>query len=182
MRLADGTDTVVVEPRSSHAAGVAWFALRTAPRHEKRVHERLTGRGIESFLPLWERWSRWKDRRVKIRVPLFPGYCFARVAAGDRSSVVKTPGVVEIVGTPRGPEPVDEREIADLMALVASGLEYDPHPGLAAGTEVEVVRGPLAGVRGVLVRKEARSRLIICVDVIRQGAAVEIDALDVAPA
>jgi len=46
---------------------------------------------------------------------------------------------------------------------------------------VEVVRGPLTGVRGMLVRKEARCRLVISVNVIRQGAAVEIDASDVAP-
>jgi hypothetical protein len=37
------------------------------------------------------------------------------------------------------------------------------------------------GVRGVLVRKEARWRLVIAVNVIRQGAAVEIDAADVVP-
>jgi hypothetical protein len=36
-------------------------------------------------------------------------------------------------------------------------------------------------VRGVLVRKEPRCRLVILVNVIRQGAAVEIDAADVAP-
>jgi transcription antitermination factor NusG len=48
--------------------------------------------------------------------------------------------------------------------------------------EVEVIRGPLTGVRGVMVRKESRGRLVILVDVIRRGASVEIDANDVSPA
>ncbi|MBI3635153.1 MAG: UpxY family transcription antiterminator [Candidatus Rokubacteria bacterium] len=159
----------------------AWFAIRTAPRHEKRVHERLMGRSVDTFLPLWERWSRWKDRRTRIAVPLFPGYCFARFAAAERVGILKTAGVVGIVGTAGVPEAVDEREIRDLKMLVESHLEYDPHPGLQEGSAVEVTRGPLTGVRGVLVRKEPRCRLVILVNVIRQGAAVEIDAADVAP-
>jgi len=161
------------------APALAWFALRTSARHEKQVHTRLAGRGIDAFLPLSERWSRWKDRRMKIHVPLFPGYCFARFGPQERAAVVKTVGVVNIVGSSRGPEPIPEIEIESLKTLVDSRLEYDPHPGLAPGMAVEVVRGPLAGVRGVLVRKETRCRLVICVNLIRQGAAVAIDAADV---
>ena len=163
------------------APTAAWFALRTSPRHEKLVHARLLGRGIEAFLPLWGRWSQWKDRRMKIAVPLFPGYCFARFALADRAPVIKTAGVVDIVKTGGTPEPVTDREIESLQKLVRSRLEYDPHPGLREGTAVEVVRGPLLGVRGILIRREARCRLVISVNVIRQGAAVEIDAVDVAP-
>jgi len=54
------------------SCGQVWFALRTAPRHEKKVHERLTNQGGESFLPLCERLSRWKDRRMRITAPLSP--------------------------------------------------------------------------------------------------------------
>jgi len=170
---------VVLDP---WRAATAWFALRTLPRHEKLVHERLAGRGVESFLPLWERWSRWQDRRKMVAVPLFPGYCFARFSLVDKGRVVKAGGVIEIVGSAGVPEPVDEREIGSLQTLVRSRLEYDPQPALVDGMEVEVIRGPLTGVRGVVVRKESRCRLVILVDVIRQGASVEIDANDVSPA
>jgi hypothetical protein len=44
---------------------------------------------------------------------------------------------------------------------------------------VEVRRGPLEGIRGILVRKDKRHRLVISVHLIRQAAAVEIDAADV---
>jgi transcription antitermination factor NusG len=46
--------------------------------------------------------------------------------------------------------------------------------------KVEVVRGPLQGVYGILLRKEKRHRLVIGVRVIQQAAAVEIDVNDVA--
>jgi hypothetical protein len=42
-----------------------------------------------------------------------------------------------------------------------------------------VVRGPLTGVRGRLLRKDRSARLVISVTLIRQGVAVEIDAVDV---
>ena len=181
MSTSEVTGTVVESGTVAGDRMLAWFALRTSSRHEKQVHARLAGRGIEAFLPLWERWSKWKDRRMKIHVPLFSGYCFARFAAEERSAVVKTVGVVNIVGTARGPEPIPEVEIESLKTLVSSRLEYDPHPSLEPGMAVEVARGPLTGVRGVLVRKETRCRLVICVNLIRQGAAVEIEASDVVP-
>jgi transcription antitermination factor NusG len=159
---------------------VRWFALRTTPRHEKRVHERLLGRGVESFLPVWERWSRWKDRRKLVQLPLFSGYCFAHFAIQDRLDVITTVGVLGIVGSNRGPEPVEDEEIESLRRLIRSSLRFDPCPSIKVGMRVEVVRGPLMGVRGVLVRKDSKDRLVISVDLIRQGAAVTIDASDVA--
>src|SRR5262249_41578117 len=56
-------------PVEGRPAGTAahWYAVRTRSRHEKRVHAALVERGIDSFLPLWERWSRWKDRKKKIQ-------------------------------------------------------------------------------------------------------------------
>ena len=47
---------------------------------------------------------------------------------------------------------------------------------------VEVVHGPLSGVIGRLVRKDAqRARLVLSVDLIGQGVSVEVDAADVKP-
>ena len=45
---------------------------------------------------------------------------------------------------------------------------------------VEVVHGPLRGVIGRLMRKDAqRARLVLSVDLIGQGVSVEVDAADV---
>ena len=160
-----------------------WYALRTRSRHEKRVRDQLEGRPeVEVFLPLWERWSRWKDRKKKVQFPLFPGYCFARFRYGDRLQVLKTFGVVDLVGMKGQPaEPVPDAEIDAVRSLVESTLRYDPYPYLREGMEVEVVRGPLMGVRGRLVRKERATRLVLSVSLIRQSVAVEIDAADVTP-
>ena len=161
--------------------GACWYALRTRSRHEKRVEEQLSARGIEPFLPLIQRWRQWKDRRKQVAFPLFPGYCFARFPLADRVDVLKAHGVVQIIGNREGPVPVPEGEIEAVRRLVTSTLPYDPHPYLHEGMPVEVIRGPLAGVRGVLLRKGARARLVISVSLIQQAASVELDATDIAP-
>lgn len=160
----------------------AWYALRTRSRHEKRVEEQLRARGIEPFLPQVERWRQWKDRRKLVAFPLFPGYCFARFALADRVAVLSNSGVAQIVGNPAGPVAVSEGEIEAVRRLVTCTLPYDPHPYLDEGMLVEVIRGPLDGVRGVLIRKGARARLVIRVTLIHQAASVELDAFDVKPA
>ncbi|MFP5212648.1 MAG: transcription termination/antitermination NusG family protein, partial [Acidobacteriota bacterium] len=52
----------------------AWFALYVQVRHEKEVLKRLEGKALEGFLPLVECASKRKDRKIKLHVPLFPGY------------------------------------------------------------------------------------------------------------
>jgi transcription antitermination factor NusG len=163
-------------------SSLRWFALRTRSRHEKLVRDRLTGQGIEQLLPTIKRLSQWKDRKREIEAPLFSGYCFARFAWPDRLAVQKISGVVEIVGGGDRPESIPDEEIEALKTLMASTLRYDSHPYLHEGMTVEVVRGPLQGVHGILLRKEKRHRLVIAVHLIQQAAAVEIDVSDVAPA
>jgi len=156
-----------------------WYALRTKSRHEKLVRDRLIGLGIEQLLPTVKRMSQWKDRKKEIEVPLFSGYCFGRFAWQERTPVLKVLGVVEIVGGGSRPEPIPDEEIAAIKTLITSVLPYDPHPYLHEGMPVEVIRGPLRGVRGTLLRKDKRHRLVIGVRLIQQAAAVEIDVNDV---
>jgi transcription antitermination factor NusG len=158
-----------------------WYALRTKSRHEKVVRDQLDRQGIEQLLPTVRRLSQWKDRKKEIDVPLFSGYCFVRFGKGTKSSVQKVAGVVEIVGSGGRPEPIPDGEIENLKTLMSSVLPYDPHPYLHEGMTVEVVRGPLRGVRGVLLRKEKRHRLVVGIRLIQQAAAVEIDVRDVEP-
>jgi transcription termination/antitermination protein NusG len=160
-----------------------WYAVRTRSRHEKQVHAQLTDRpGIEVFLPLRERRSRWKDRVKRIQEPLFPGYCFARFRHPDRLRVLKATGVVGLVGASGEPEPIPDSEIEAIRTLTGSRLRYEPFPFLAEGMAVEVTRGPLMGVRGRLLRKDREYRVVLSVTLIRQSVSVEIDAADVTPA
>ena len=162
-------------------AALHWYALRTRSRHEKIVRDQLVHQGIEPLLPTVKRLSQWKDRKKEVEVPLFSGYCFVRFNPDQKLPVLKTVGVVDIVGGGHRPEPIPDEEIMAIQTLMTSVLPFDPHPYLQEGMRVEVIRGPLQGVHGILLRKEKRHRLILGVRLIQQAAAVEMNIEDVVP-
>jgi transcriptional antiterminator NusG len=157
-----------------------WFAIWTRSRHEQVVREQLERKNVEAFLPTMPRWSRWKDRKKKIDWPLFPGYCFARFDVDDALPVLKCTGVVNIVSFEGKPASIPEIELDSIRLLVGSELQYDPCPLIHEGMMVEVMHGPLRGVVGRLMRKDAQhARLVLSVDLIGQAVSVEVDAADV---
>ena len=159
----------------------AWYALWTRSRHEQLVCRELTTRRFEAFLPTISRWSVWKDRKKQIQWPLFPGYCFARFPADSRYLVLNCAGVVNIVSFGGEPASIPDDEIENIRRLVTSELQYDPCPLIREGTRVEVVRGPLAGVTGRLIRKGTNAHLVLSVEAVGQSVCVLVDASDVAP-
>ena len=170
-----------VDPEPPGDPGGQWFAVWTRSRHEQVVRTQLAEQQVPVFLPTLKKWSRWKDRRKQIEVPLFPGYVFARFDPDRRLAVLKCSGVVSIVSVNGAPVPVPDQEIASIRALVASTMPYDPCPTIKTGTMVEVTHGPLKGVVGRLTRKGTQARLILAVNLIGQGVSVQVDAADVRP-
>jgi transcription antitermination factor NusG len=158
-----------------------WYALYTRSRFEKKLLFELTSRHVEVFLPMREIISKWKDRRKKIWVPLFPGYIFVNHAdtPENRYRVLNVPGAIHFVGVGGLPNPVPEEQIAAIRRFLENSLSADPYPYIQVGTQVEVVSGPLTGIRGMLVEKRGRFRFVLQVDLIRQAISVEIDASDI---
>ena len=159
-----------------------WFALHTRSRHEKVARNELVQRNIETFLPTILQVSQWKDRKKKIESPLFSGYCFARFTSDDRLPVLQSAGVVRIIGSNGRPEPIPEPEIDSLMILMNNRARLDMHPCLREGMPVKVIRGPLQGVTGRLLRYAKSCRVVVSLGLIQQAVSVEIDASSIAPA
>src|SRR5260370_37555839 len=123
----------------------SWFAAYTCANHEKRVVEHFEARAVEHFLPLYASARRWKDRRVQLELPLFPGYVFVRIAVGARLRVLEVPGVVRLVGFNGQPYPLAESEIESLRKGIMNGSRMEPHPYLSVGSRGRIRTWPLAG-------------------------------------
>ena len=163
----------------------SWYAIYTCANHEKRVKEQLDRRLVESFLPLYDSVRRWKDRKVRLQIPLFPSYVFVRLARCERSQVLQIPGVARLVGFNGCPTALEESEIDALrrVAIVSPSLRAEPHPylDLKVGRRVRIKGGPLAGIEGILVRRKNGDRFVISVKLIMRSVALELDALDLEP-
>ena len=158
-----------------------WHAMQTRSRHEQVVRDQRAAKSLTHLLPLWQKRSVWKDRVKAVEVPLFGGYLFGYFALHDRVAVLETVGVARLVGINGKPVPVPEEQIAAVRTMVEQRLPYDPHPYLTEGMRVRIKRGVLAGAEGVLIEKKHKYRLVISVDIIQQGVAVDIDSADVEP-
>lgn len=158
-----------------------WYAVYTRPRHEKQVNIRFEERKIECFLPLRETIRQWKDRRKKVKLPLFNGYIFVKIPLKDRIKVLEVDGVVRLVGFKSEPSPIPDDQIDAVKAFISNSRDLFPVPYLKVGQRVKVINGPLRGVEGILIKKQNQFRLIISIDLIMQSVAVNIDARDVIP-
>ena len=93
-------------------------------------------------------------------------------------AVLQTPGIVRIVGSLM-PESIPDEELAAIRTLAESERAYERHDYLVEGAWVQVVRGPLMGLRGQLLRKAGHDCLVIRVNLIQQAATVHIDMSEV---
>ena len=157
-------------------SGLPWFALQVRTRHEKAIAGFLEAKGYEQFVPYYELKKRWSDRVKVTEAPLFPGYLFCRFDPQYRLPILKTPGVIQIVGCNRIPVPIDEQEIHAVQTLVASGLPTQPWPFLAVGDRVRIESGSLRGLDGIVVKLKENRRLIVSITLLRRSVAVEIDS------
>jgi transcription antitermination factor NusG len=155
-----------------------WYAAYTRANHERTVTDQLAERGIESFLPQYESVRKWKDRKVQLHLPLFPGYVFIRFAICDRLRVQQTRGLVQLLSFGGTPTPVPETEIQSIREIFSRGLRALPHPFLQAGRRIRIKSGPLAGLDGIVVRRKNRFRFVVSVELILKSMSVEVDEAD----
>lgn len=151
-----------------------WYALRTQTRHEKRVRDHLQSREIEAFLPLYEEIHRWRNGcKARVELPLFPAYIFVQMELRERIRVLDVPGVLGFVGASQGPWPLDDFQIHALRSNLKA-RRFEPHAYLTVGQRVRIAKGPLTNLTGILARKNSSLRVVLMLDAIMQGVAVEV--------
>jgi len=132
-------------------------------------------------LPLCETIRRWKDRRKRLQLPLFPGYVFVRIAWQDRLKVLQIPSVVRFVGFNGVPAYLEDDEIGRWQRALAEGIRAEPHPFLSAGRKVRIRTGPLAGCQGILKRWKGNLRVVMSIELIQRSISLDIDAASLEP-
>ncbi|HRT28355.1 MAG TPA: transcription termination/antitermination NusG family protein, partial [Kiritimatiellia bacterium] len=156
-----------------------WKVLFVKPRTEKKVVEYCQLYGIAHYLPLREKTRTAQRRRVTVRLPVFPGYVFARVTPDRRLALLKTNLLVRIL------EPEFPRRMLRDLVMVRRALRANPAleaaKPLTAGRLVRITDGPFRGIEGRVARLAGALKVVLNVDMIGQAVAVtaEIDQVEV---
>jgi transcription termination/antitermination protein NusG len=160
-----------------------WYVLHTKSRHESVVTTGLSKKSMDVFLPKARVRSARRDRKAMIHIPLFPGYVFIKTDLHPHThlEIVKTAGVVRLIGTNQGPVPVPEETIESLKIMVSSELTITTGTRLQTGDRVLVATGPLAGVTGTFVRYRGQGRVVVNIEALGQFASVDVEEGDIEP-
>jgi transcription termination/antitermination protein NusG len=171
--------TTTDQSLGSDAGARKWYALWTKSHCEKLVFDQLAAKGFQVFLPKIEAWSRRGGVRHHIPVPMFPGYLFLHHAMELNSyfEVLKTRELVRILGDGRDRlAVVPNGEIEAIQKVVQADLPALPYPYLREGQRVQITKGPLAGVEGILVHtKPNKGLLVLSIELFQRSVAVEVD-------
>jgi transcription termination/antitermination protein NusG len=175
----------VAFPIPSKEKAMPWYAVHTRSRHEDRVFLGLMQKAFTAFLPKLEVWSKRKDRRKKIMIPMFPGYLFVELPRIDNAiklDVLKTFGVVHLLGKPRGSEPipVPDEKIDAIRRIVESKVEVQQFQYPKVGEPARIVDGPFKGVEGLVLRTDYEKELfVIEIELLQRAVAIKLEGFQI---
>ena len=165
------------------ALETAWYVLHTRSRFENTTREGLTKKTIEVMLPKILVPSQRRDRRIMLRIPMFPGYLFVKTNLNPTHhlEILKTVGAVRLIGNRQGPLPVPPETIESLRIISSVEQQVTTGTRFKKGEQVVVVKGPFTGVIGIFSHYRGKDRIIVHIEALGQFAAVEVDETDIEP-
>ncbi len=134
-----------------------WFVINTKPKKEFQVEKLFTEGGIKIYNPKYRH-----ENKIKT---FFPGYGFIYFDFPAQYQLVRyTRGVKRVIGNRGSPTPIPEEVIREIKSREIDGLielyKYGKEPEV--GDEIEVMEGPLKGLRGIFKKElTAKERVLI---------------------
>jgi transcription antitermination factor NusG len=167
-------EEVIMAP--THAAE-HWHIAYTLPRHEKAIALRLKVEEIPCYVPLYSETRTWKERGVKLELPLFPCYVFAKMLPENRNRLLSAPGVIRLLTVSGAPVVFPDEEMDALQSALRS-WRARPCPFHSSGKRIRLKSGPFAGLEGTILRRKGKRKLIVTLDLIDSSMLLDIDAAD----
>lgn len=175
--LAKETDvypeSLFTEELDESGDGRAWWVMHVKPRQEKSLARQLLASHVPYYLPLIAHRFQSRDRVLTSHVPLFPSYLFVLANREERVKSLTTNRIVRTLEVENQAQLWDE--LRQVHQLIQSGAPITPEERLGPGDEVIVKSGPLAGMRGTILRTASGRRFVVQVNFIQRGASVVLD-------
>src|SRR5882762_3688605 len=102
-----------------------WYPVYTNPRAEKKAHQALLNKGIETYLPLHRQLKQWSDRKRWTEEPFIKSYLFVRIKEHEQTEVLMTKGITRFIYFSGKIASMPDRQIEELKLLMASPYELE---------------------------------------------------------
>lgn len=176
--FAHGTNDREACPKS-------WYAVLVQMNTEKKVSHLFDKIGIENYLPVQLEIHQWSDRRKKMERVVIPMVVFIHATSAELKNIRGLSFINKVLSFPgqRIPAIIPDEQLLRLKFMLRHAETEvslaDLH--LEVGEEVEIVRGPLRGLRGCLCRIQQDKPMVAvrieglgfaCVNVAKRDVAV----------
>ena len=117
---------------------------------------------------------------------MFPGYLFIEIPQITNElkiDILKTFGVVRILGKPRSaePVPVPDEKIDAIHRIVESKVEVLQIQYPHVGDTARIIEGPFKGIEGLVVKTDYQKELfVIVIDLLQRSIAVKLEGFAIA--
>lgn len=152
-----------------------WYAVYVNVKHEKKVVQKLLEQHIEAYSPIAKKMQQWSDRKKLVEFPMLSGYVFVNIDISEKEKVLHCAGVFAFIKFNGVEAKIKESDITTLKSIEASGYDISLSPvDLKLFDEVEVVQGPLKGIKGRVYRINNTEFVQIELESIQQNIKVQL--------
>lgn len=155
---------------------LAWYALYTKSRAEKKVSEELNKIGIINYLPLKKELRQWSDRKKWVEVPVINSYIFIKITPKQYHSVFEVNGVVAYVSDKGKAATIPENEINAMRQTIENKIAFDIEArNIKKGEEITVTSGPLTGIKGIVKTIQGTKKLYVNISNIGYTLVIDLE-------
>jgi len=158
---------------------VIWSVLYTKPRNEKKVFERLSKQGIESYCPCQKILKQWSDRKKWVEEPIFKSYIFIKSPAteSEKVAILQTPGVVRFLYWLGKPAQVKQIEIEAIQNFLGE-YELVDTVSFESGSKLNIKEGALKGAKGIVLY-QTKNEVVLRIEKLGMSLVARLSKLNV---
>ena len=154
-----------------------WYVLQTKVKQEEIARQNLLRQSFETFLPIVSVRRHRRGRWSVVNESLFPGYLFVNLdlELQNTASIRSTRGVVGLVRFGVRQQPFPRHLLQSLMDAQSASTDdaIDPATIFSSGDAVELIDGPMVGLKGIFKARNSQERVIVLFNIL--GAEAEVN-------
>ena len=151
-----------------------WHVAQVRPRCEKKLLRFCEREQLDARLPCYRSAHKYRGKTAVFNKPLFPGYVFLRIFAGQRNVVRQSDHLAKLLEV--SDQDLFARQLDEVVRAVDTDLEIRLAPAIGEGQRVKIKNGPLRGVEGWVEKRYGMNTVLLRLDFISQAAAVKLEA------
>lgn len=153
----------------------AWYVLHCKTRQEARAREHVENQGYRTSLPQIRINKLLRGQRIQAIEALFPNYLFVQLNAitANFNALRSTRGVTNFVRFGGMPATVPNKVMEHILALEQTQQSAVKNK-LQAGTAVEIIAGPFAGLTAVYTMASGDERCWVLLDMLGKQQRLEL--------